>query len=314
MFDIVCAGILVADVIVKPVDTLPGKGLLSLVDSIRLFNGGNAMTAAVNTSKMGLKSAIAGKIGNDAFGDFIKGVLLSNNVNCSALVTDETVQTSASVVLSDSDGERTFLHVTGANGTFSIDDIRWDVIEKAQIVFFTGSFVMDTFDGEQTKIFLQKCKEMGKLTALDLCWDSRGRWGELIFPALPSVDFFLPSIDEAREIAKTTDVNEMSEQFIRAGAKTVIIKLGKDGCFLRENAETAGYVIPSCKDIIPVDTTGAGDSFCSGFFTAYINGMNLCGCARFANAAGALCVMAQGATSGIKNYDEVLSLMKKNYG
>jgi len=313
MFDIVCVGILVADVIAKPVDTIPGKGLLGLVDSILMFNGGGAMTSAINTSKMGLKSAIVGKIGNDAFGDYCRNVLLSNNVDCTGLVVDETVQTSASVVLSDSDGERTFLHCPGTNNTFSIDDIRWDIIEKAKVVFFTGSFIMDTIDGEQTKIFMQKCKEMGKITALDTAWDPKGRWSSLLFPALPYLDFFMPSKEEAQELAGSSDLDEMSEKFINAGAKTVIIKLGKDGCYLRENIQTKGKIIPPCKDIIPVDTTGAGDCYCSGFFTAFTNDMNLGDCARFANAAGAACVMAQGATTGITSHAQVLDLMKENY-
>ena len=313
MFDIVCVGILVADVIIKPVNVLPGKGLLDLVDSIQLFNGGNAMTSAVNASKLGLSAAVAGKIGSDAFGDFIKGVLLSNNVNCDGLVTDDEVQTSASVVISDSDGERTFLHCIGANGTFSIEDIRRDVIERAKAVFVTGSFLMDTFDGEQTMEFLRRCKDMKKITALDVCWDSKGRWSELLFPVLPYVDIFMPSVDEARELAKCSDVEKMSDRFIQYGAKTVLIKLGKDGCYLRENSETSGYIIPACKNITPVDTTGAGDSFCSGFLTAYLKGMNLCDCARFANSAGALSVTAQGATTGITGYNDVERLMKKNY-
>jgi sugar/nucleoside kinase (ribokinase family) len=313
MFDIICVGILVSDVIIKPVDTLPGKGLLGLVDSIRLFSGGNAMTAAVITSKLGLSSVIAGKIGNDAFGEFIKGVLKSNNVNCAGLVVDEKIQTAASVVLSNSDGERTFLHCPGTNNTFSIDNICWDLIEKSKLIFFTGTFVMETFDGEQTRIFLQKCKEKGKTTALDLCWDAKGRWSELLFPALQYVDFFLPSFDEARELTGSYDLDLITDTFIRSGAKTIIIKLGKDGCFLRENKNTKGYIIPACKNITPIDTTGAGDNFCSGFLTAYTKGMSLHDCACFANAAGALSVMAQGATTGITCYDSVLKLMQENY-
>ena len=52
MIDIACVGILVADVIVKPVDGIPEKGLLKLVDSIELFSGGNAMTASINVKKL----------------------------------------------------------------------------------------------------------------------------------------------------------------------------------------------------------------------------------------------------------------------
>ncbi len=75
MTDVACVGILVADVITKPVDEIPQKGLLVLVDSIELFSGGNAMTAAINIKKIGVNSAVIGKIGNDPFGDFLEGCL-----------------------------------------------------------------------------------------------------------------------------------------------------------------------------------------------------------------------------------------------
>ena len=313
MLDIACVGIIVADVIAKPIDILPGKGLLGQVDSVCLFNGGNAMTAAVNTSKLGLKSAIIGKIGNDAFGEFIKGVLNLSNVNIEGLAVDENIQTSASVALSSSDGERTFLHCVGANGTFSIDDVNWEIIEKSKIIFVTGSFLLDTFDGEQTRDFLGICKKMRKITAVDVCWDSKGRWGELLFPAMPYIDIFLPSIDEAREIAKTNNLDEMSSLFMRQGVKKVIIKLGKNGCYVRESIDAAGVTLAPCgKNIMVVDTTGAGDSFCSGFLTEYAKGASLLDCAKFANAAGAISVTAQGSTSGIKSYNQVLNFMKNN--
>ena len=51
--DITCVGILVADILTKPVESLPEKGKLQLVDSINLFSGGNAMTAALNITSLG---------------------------------------------------------------------------------------------------------------------------------------------------------------------------------------------------------------------------------------------------------------------
>ena len=54
MSKVACVGILVADVMTKPVDEVPAKGLLSQVDAIELYSGGNAMTAAVNMRKMAL--------------------------------------------------------------------------------------------------------------------------------------------------------------------------------------------------------------------------------------------------------------------
>lgn len=311
VIDVSCVGILVADVIAKPVSKVPEKGLLSLVDSIELFTGGNAMTASINISKLGLKSAIVGKVGEDYFGEFLKNVLLSKGVNCEALSTDKNNQTSASVALSDADGERTFLHCTGSNSSFSIRDVNWDVIDDSKAVFVTGSFLMNTFDGEETMEFLKKCKEKGKLTALDVCWDSLGRWGSLLNMAMPYIDIFMPSIDEARMLSEATEYEDICLDFMNKGVGSVVLKVGKDGCYIKQTKEEKGILIPSLKGIDVVDTTGAGDSFCSGFLTAYLKTNDFLFSAKFANAVGAESVMKKGATTGILSYDETIEFMKK---
>ncbi len=310
MIDIACVGILVADVLTKTVDKFPKKGLLEQVDSIELFSGGNAMTASINIKKLGLETAIIGKIGNDAFGEFLEGCLDKAGVNINGLSKDKNTQTSTSVLFSDKDGERTFFHCVGANGTFSYDDVNWDVIEESKIVFVTGTYLLNTFDGEQTAKFLKKCKEMGKVTALDVCWDAKGKWGELLNDAMPYIDIFMPSIDEAVMIAGKDEPKEIADVFFKRGVSKVVIKLGKDGCYVRESKDSEGIIIPSYK-VKAVDTTGAGDSFCSGFLSAYAKGKSFLECAQFANATGAHNVMAKGATTGIKSYDEIEKFMKE---
>ena len=311
MYDVLCVGILVADVIVKPVTQMPEKGILSPVDSIELFSGGNAMTASINLRKLGISSAISGMVGDDMFGEFLKGCFEKNNVPTSGLKTTDKVQTSASTLLISEDGERSFWHCEGANGVFSVDDIDMELVENAKIIFVTGSFLMNTFDGQQTALFLKKCKELGKTTVLDVCWDSKGRWGNLLNQALPYIDIFMPSIDEAREISREVDVFKMAEKFIESGVKSVVIKCGSEGCYVKENKNKDGYMIPACKNIDVVDTTGAGDSFCSGFLAAFSKGMDFRTCALMGNATGAHCVMGRGATSGIKSFEEIENFMRK---
>ena len=68
MYDVVSVGILVADCLAKPIRKMPDRGKLELVDKISLHTGGNAATCAINVAKLGLRSAILGKIGGDGFG------------------------------------------------------------------------------------------------------------------------------------------------------------------------------------------------------------------------------------------------------
>lgn len=308
MFEVVCIGVLVADVIVYPVNTMPRRGLLNRVERISLHMGGCAMSAAIDMSKLGLKTALLGMVGNDSLGDFLKDSLVRNNVNIDGLVTDKVSQTSASVVLSDNTGERTFLHYIGVNGIFGMSDIKWEVIENSAIVFIAGTMLMDTFDGEQCASVLRRCKEMGKITVLDTAWDAKGRWMKLLGQCMPYIDIFLPSIEEARGISGKSQPKEIADVFFKKGVKQVVIKLGGKGCYMRESKDAEGVIIPAYS-VKAVDTTGAGDSFCAGFITGISRGMSFTECGRFANAVGAHCVSEIGATTGIRSINDILAFM-----
>ena len=106
---VACVGILVADVMASPVDAVPERGMLSQVNAITVHSGGNAMTASINLTKMGVDAKIVGKVGADMFGVYLRDCLQRAGVDTRALKEDSSVQTSASVVLSESSGERSFL-------------------------------------------------------------------------------------------------------------------------------------------------------------------------------------------------------------
>ncbi len=309
---VACVGILVADVMASPVDTVPERGMLSQVNAITVHSGGNAMTASINLTKMGVDAKIVGKVGNDMFGMYLRDCLNKAGVDTRALKQDDTVQTSASVVLSESTGERSFLHCVGTNAVFSVSDIDYDVIKECDLVFVTGSFLMNTFDGIQTAEFLKKCKVLGKTTFLDVCWDAKGNWGKVLDVCLPYLDFFMPSIDEAIQLADgETAPEKIADIFMKKGVKNVIIKLGSKGSFLRLSGETKGNIYPIVGRHKPVDTTGAGDSFCSGFLAAYARDVDEHECMMIANATGGLCTTAKGATTGTKSYEETLKFLEE---
>ncbi|MBE7031664.1 MAG: carbohydrate kinase family protein [Ruminococcaceae bacterium] len=309
MKKVACVGILVADVIVEPVANYPEKGVLEIVNSITMHNGGNAMTAAINLRKLGVESSMVGMVGNDMFGIFLKNKLQEACVDIKGLKTSTNAQTSASVLMLDEKGERSFFHCRGTNAVFCEKDIDYSVIEECDAVFVTGTFLMDKFDGKETMVFLQKCKQMGKTTFLDVCWDATGRWGELLDMSMPYIDYLMPSIDEAVCIAQKDTPEEIADVFVSKGAKNVIIKLGSKGSYLRKEGEKKGRIFPPYYVENPVDTTGAGDSFCSGFLAAFARELSPEDCTVFGNATGSHCVTAKGATTGIKTYEETLEFI-----
>lgn len=312
MFDVACVGILVADAICQTVDTIPERGKLGLIDKLQLYSGGCAMSAAIDLSIIGANVTLLGMIGDDGFGSFLKSELAKYGVNADGLKTTIGVETSASVVLLDSGGERTFLHSIGANGLLSELDINYNIIKNSKIVFVAGSMLMPNFDGLGAATMLKKAKEMGKTTALDTAWDDKGRWMNVLQPCLKYVDYFIPSIEEAQMLSGQTEPEKIAENFFKNGVKHVVIKLGKDGCYVQEHKEKKGVYIPTYNKIKPVDTTGAGDSFCSGFLYGISKNMSMEDACKFANAVATQCVMAKGATTGIKSYAEIIKFMDEN--
>ena len=107
------------------------------------------------------------------------------------------------------------------------------------------------------------------------------------------------------------DPNEIADIFLSMGVKTVVIKMGKDGCFIKDE-KGEKYLIPTYDKVKAVDTTGAGDSFVAGFLTGHVNGWSLIQCGKFANAVGTHCVMAAGASTGIKSFEQITEFIK-NY-
>ncbi len=310
MYDVVSVGILVADCLAKPIRKMPERGKLELVDKISLHTGGNAATCAINVSKLGLKSAVLGKLGADGFGSFMKNALQEQGVETRGVRIDEHATTSSSLALVGADGERSFLHSIGANGEFVEADVDYGIIDQTNIVFATGCLLMPKFDGAECAKFLKKCKEMGKTTAYDVCWDSTGRWMELVGPSMPYIDYFMPSIEEAIELSGgLTDPDEIADRFLGMGPHTIVLKVGKKGCFVKTR-DGQRLEIPTYGRIKAVDTTGAGDSFCSGFLSALSQGWELERAARFANAVGTHCVMAAGASTGIKPMRDILQFME----
>src|SRR3954447_17999778 len=94
--DIVCLGILVADVVARPVDALPVVGTLALVDSIVLRGGGCALNTGSALARLGLRAAVLGKVGVDALGDFLVGLLRERGVDSAGVIRDADVPTAAS--------------------------------------------------------------------------------------------------------------------------------------------------------------------------------------------------------------------------
>jgi len=313
LFEVTCLGILVADVVGKPIESFPERGRLTLVDRMELHSGGCAANTGIGLARLGIETAISGKVGADGFGDFLVNRFAAYGINTDGVVRDNLAATSSTMVLVHGDGERSFLHYLGANATFTRNDIDLDHVLDTKILHVAGALVMPGLDGEPTASLLRQAKDAGVTTALDTVWDATGAWMSKVAHSLPYVDYLLPSYEEARMLAGGLEKPEdIAAYLIDHGAGTVGLKLGERGCYFR-TCSGSSFQIP----ILPVnaiDALGAGDAFVAGFLAGIVRGWDVERSARFATAVGACCVTALGATTGVKGFNETLDFLESFAG
>ena len=311
MKKILCIGSVTTDVIIKPVDHLPDPGVLQFIDSSKMFVGGCAANASIDLAKLGVPVSLICKLGKDLFGNFVYDTAKAHGVDVKGVIMDDSVQTTTSIVCVTSDGERSFLYNGGSTSSLALEEISDEVLQDCDIVFIAGALLTHKLDGEPAAKLFKRAQEMGKYTVMDTAFDPTGRWMKGVEAALPYLDLFMPSIEEAREIAGKQDFEEIAQVFFAHGVKNVIIKAGKKGAYIHEGGKE-GYFAPTYLSIKPPDSTGAGDSFCAGFLAGLAQGFNYKKSAQLGNAVGTHCVMEMGAYTGIKPLSEIYKFMQEH--
>ena len=294
---------MLVDVLVKPVDRLPPPGGLLPVGRVEMAMGGCASNSAIALARMGVVTELWGKLGRDFFGQFALQNLKKDSVNSSGIVFDSKTSTSATVVLVDSKGQRSFLHSMAANDEIRLEDVRLSRLSALDHLHVGGYFLFPKMDGAPMAKLLREARKRGVVTSLDTAWDLKGRWMKALRPCLPHLDYFMPSEREVRMLLGPVRPEKAAREFLNLGARRVILKLGEKGSrlYTREGAEIQA---PAYQAKV-VDTTGAGDCFCAGFIKGLSLGWDLGDALRLANAAGACAVEGLGATAGIKSFPQV---------
>jgi len=304
---IVCLGILVADVVGRPLRAVPDPGRLVLVDDMALHTGGCALNAATGLARLGLPVEVIGKVGADPFGDFLLRTMAERGIGTQGVSRDPEIGTSATMVMVAPDGERRFVHYIGANARLRLDDVDGAQIAGASILHVAGALVLPGLDGRPMAALLQTARSAGVITFLDTVWDDTGRWMDLLGPSMPHVDYFVPSLAEAQALTGLDDPEDVACALLDRGVGTVGLKMGSAGCLVVSG--TGERVRLPAFEVPVVDATGAGDAFAAGFMAGVWLGWSLEQTARLANAAGALCVTGAGASGNVRSLPETLAFI-----
>lgn len=308
---VVSLGIHIVDILGRPVVRIPEGQRLDLLEKIRITAAGTAAGTSVDMAKLGLNVIAMGAVGKDTLGDFLLAAMSKHGVDVSNIVRKDGVQTSATMLPIRPNGERPALHVTGANGEFTINDVNFDILAKAKVLHMGGTSLLPKLDGVPTRDILKFAKEHGVTTTFDLVAIERPDLLDLIKPCLPYVDYFMPGLEEAEMMVGLKDRNEIIKYFLDNGVKTTVFKMGSKGSSIAyySGSKIEEIRIPIYKTDL-VDTTGCGDAYCAGFITGLLKGYDLQKCGYLGAACGALVASDLGSDAGIVDFKSTLAFME----
>ena len=294
--EVLCAGIVVADHVCTPIAHVPAAGELVMADSMLLTIGGCAANAAVDLVKMGVRTAIVGRVGGDMFGRIVADLLKQHGVDTSALKVSAQADTSQTLIINVAGEDRRFVHTFGANADFSAADIPRELLSHCRVLYLGGYLLMPNVAHDELAAVFAEARRAGVKTVLDVATPGKADYLPRLRGLLPHVDVFLPNKHEAELISGESDPLRQAEFFRRLGAGTVVITMGGEGAVLVQEGlrlRSGVYAVPY------VDGSGGGDAFDAGFIFGLLQGYAAEDCLRVASALGASCVCAIGTTPGV---------------
>ncbi len=224
--------------------------------------GGAPANAAVAAARLGAKTAFWGKVGDDAFGAYLRRVLKDNGVDASGLRTGSQPTTMA-IVSVDEAGERSFQFLRGADRDICPEEVDEDAVLRTKILHF-GSVSLTAGMSRSATIFAARtAHKNGGLVSYDpnyrpALWANQAEAAEWMTIPLPLVDIIKLAEEELPLLAGTADLEEGTRILEERGLSLIMVTLGGEGVFCRWKGES--WHQPG----VPVkvtDTNGAGDTF-----------------------------------------------------
>jgi len=305
-YDVSVVGLYCIDILGRPVTRIPEGGNADFIDEIRLTVAGTAGGTIVDCAKLGMNALAVGAVGEDEKGRFVLSTLEGFGISTHAMQRHPGVHTAASILAVRPNGERPCLHVRGASDALLITPEEYPSVLDARFVHMGGNGLLGKMDGEPTRALLAAAKAANRITTFDLIFATAPLMGKLK-AAMPYVDYFVPSIEEATALCGHTDPRDAAKYFHDLGVMTCVLTMGGDGCYV--SSGDARFFLPA-HDIRVVDTTGCGDAFTGGLIAALHRGWDIEQAARFGSTCGALVAGGLGSDYGIQDFESTKIAME----
>lgn len=308
-FDILALGELNVDLLLNRIGGFPEIGKEIFAKDMTLALGSSTAIFAANAASLGAKVSFMGMIGKDNFGDLVRSSLEAKKVDTSNLIEVESAATGLTAIL-NYDNDRANVTYPGAMSLMGLKDINVEAVANARHVHISSIFLQEALHRDIYEI-VKMIKGTGATISMDVQFDPEEKWDFDYKAILPMVDTFMPNEQELMCITGKDNIKDAVEE-IRPYINNAVIKMGTKGSLLI--TPDKDVQVKALLNTNVVDAIGAGDSFDSGFVTAFVKGHDLEFCQNIGNITGAVNTTSAGGTSAFSSLEAVKETSLKLFG
>ena len=285
-------GELNVDLIASGLTSAPILGGEILAEDFQTVLGSASAIFACGIARLGHPVSFFSKIGDDDYGRFCLDALQKVGISTGNVAKLATSKTGVTISLSTR-SDRALVTMLGAISELCYKDLDLQSLQGHSHLHMTSFFLQTALRSSFPRI-LRQARRLGLTTSFDPNSDPMSSWGPDVWNVVDETTILFINQEEALHLTRKKNVRQALQQLAER-APCVVVKLGPRGAIAAADGQVVAA--PPFK-VAPVDTTGAGDSFASGFVHAFLSGRDLHGCLIEGNACGALSTQQVGGTAG----------------
>ena len=297
------------------------------VQSFRKYVGGSAANIALNTARLGVKTAMLTRVGEEQMGRFVRRTMADTGVDVSHVIFDPEHLTPY-VLLAIRDVEdfpRIFAYGDAADMALDEADVDPEFIASSRALLVTGTPLSRPGSRAATLKAVRAAREAGIRVLFDLDYRPvfwgvapHEQGGEMFVESaevtagyrsvLPDCDLVVGTEEEIRIAGGSTNTREALLAIRELCGATIVLKVGAMGAIvfpgdIPEDLED-GVTVPGFR-VEVFNSVGAGDAFLSGFLSGWLRDEPLEECLRLGNACGAIVVSRHGCSPAMPTPQEL---------
>lgn len=296
---------------------------LETASSFAKYVGGCPANISIGTARLGLKSALLSRVGEEAMGRYVYQTMEKEGVDVSCLKVDKNHLTGL-VLLGINPPDRfplIFYRENCADMAISKEDYTDEFLASGKALLVTGTHCSNEDIFAVTKDAVMRAKNVQTEVIVDIdyrpvLWGKTGHGGgesryskdtlfaERMATIFPDADLIVGTEEELLAATGFSDIEAAIKRVQMMSNATIVQKRGEKGCVVYRSVSE----LPIFGDPFPVkvlNVLGAGDAFMSGFLLGYLRNCSIEECCTLGNANGALVVSRHGCSPAMPYLKEL---------